>query len=190
MVALAEDLKQALKFLESGGVILYPTETVWGLGCDALNEAAVEQIFRIKNRPESKSLIVLLAEAKDIFQFTATPHPDVVHILESFQKPTTIIYENALHFPKNVVADDGSIGIRITTDPFCKSLIKRLKRPIISTSANISGSPAPNGFSEIADEIKSNVDYVVHYRREDTAINPPSRIVKIKEDGSLEILRA
>lgn len=183
------DIKESIKCFDEGGVILYPTDTIWGLGCNALNEDAVEKVFSIKQRPKEKSMIILLAEAKDILQYVATPHPDIIAIVESFEKPTTVIYEHALGFPENVVAADGSIAIRITTDPFCKALIKRYKKPIVSTSANISGAPSPKTFSLVADEIKTNADYVVKHRQDDNSIASPSQIVRINDDGSLDIIR-
>ena len=188
-MGLENDIKNGIDVLQKGGTILYPTDTVWGIGCDALNEAAVEKVFSIKQRPKEKSMIILLADARDILQYVATPHPDIIAIVESFDRPTTVIYKNALDFPANVVNLDGSIAIRITTDPFCKALIKRFRRPIVSTSANISGALTPSIFKMIAPAIVSNVDYVVKYRKEDDTIHAPSRLVRINDDGTLEILR-
>lgn len=187
---MEQDISNCIKTICNSGVILYPTDTVWGLGCDALDEKAVDKVFSIKNRPKNKSLIVLLAEPKDVLQYVANPHPDIIDILEHFDTPTTVIYDGALDFPENVVNSDGSIAIRVTTDPFCKALIKRLKRPIISTSANLSGEPTPALFKDISEDIKQRVDYIVQHRQNDMEIKAPSRIVKINEDGSLEILRA
>lgn len=183
------DVKAAVQCMKDSGVILYPTDTIWGLGCDAMNELAVKRIFDIKNRPKEKSLIVLLAEAKDILQYVAAPHPDIIDIVESFDRPTTVIYEGALGFPDNVVHENGSIGIRVTTDPFCKSLIKRFGRPIISTSANLSGQPSPHHYPDISTDVKQAVDYIVAHRQDDTVIAQPSRIVTINDDGSLNIIR-
>ncbi len=189
MVDLESDIKNCIAAMEQGGVILYPTETVWGLGCDALNESAVEKIFEIKRRPKEKSLIVLVAEARDIIQYVPAPHPDIISIVESFERPTTVIYEHALGFPPNVVNADGSLGIRVTTDPFCKALIKRFKRPVVSTSANISGAPGAPIYRMIDRQIVAGADYVVYHRRDDDAISPPSRIVRITDDGELQVLR-
>jgi L-threonylcarbamoyladenylate synthase len=189
MVDFEKDIKNCIQVLEKGGVILYPTDTVWGLGCDAMNEAAVEKIFALKQRPKEKSLIVLLAEARDMLQYIAAPHPDIIAILEDFEKPTTVIYEDALDFPENVLHIDGSIAIRVTNDPFCKALIKRFKKPIVSTSANVSGQPTSALFSDIAPEILHGADYTVQYRQQETTVRPPSRLVKIMDDGSLEIIR-
>ena len=189
MVDFEYEIKQCVKALSEGGVILYPTDTVWGLGCDALNNEAVDRIFSIKKRDANKSMIVLLADARDILQYVAAPHPDIIAIVESFRQPTTVVYENGLGFAGNVVNKDGSIAIRVTTDPFCKALIKRFRKPIVSTSANISGHPTPAIFSMVEKEIVDQADYSVAYRRDDTIIKPPSRLVRINDDGTLEILR-
>lgn len=190
MVDFENDIKTCIDMLRQGGTILYPTDTVWGLGCDALNEASVEKIFAIKQRPKEKSMIILLADARDVLQYVAAPPPDIIAIIESFDRPTTVIYEGALGFPDNVMNKDGSIAIRITTDPFCKALIKRLRRPLISTSANISGSPTPSIYSMIDNTIISQVDYVVKHRQDDNNIAAPSRIVRVNDVGDIEILRA
>lgn len=184
-----EDIQNCVEVIRAGGTILYPTDTVWGLGCDAMNETAIEKIFEIKNRPREKSLIVLLADARSVIQYVAAPHPDIIDIIEHFECPTTVIYESALGFPLNAVHPDGSIAIRVTADPFCKALIKRLQTPLVSTSANTSGASTPATFSQVSDEIKQGVDYVVKYRQEDDTTRPPSRLVRIKDDGSLEIIR-
>ncbi len=189
MVDFENDIKNCIDVLQRGGVILYPTDTVWGLGCDATNEAAVEAIYKIKDRVKGKSLIVLLAEARDVIQYVATPHPDIISIVESFETPTTVVYENALCFPENLVAADGSIGIRVTKDVFCKALVKRFRKPIVSTSANISGQPTPAIFRMVDEAIKSNVDYVVQYRQDDEAISSPSRLIRISDGGNIEVLR-
>lgn len=190
MVDFEDDIKNCVQVMQNRGTILYPTDTVWGLGCDAMNEAAVEKIIAIKQRPKEKSMIILLAEARDVLQYVAAPPPDIIAIIEAFERPTTVIYENALGFPSNVVNQDGSIAIRVTTDPFCKALIKRFRKPIISTSANISGQPTPSIFRMIDPLIYSNVDYVVKYRQSDEIISAPSRLVKIDDNGAMAVLRA
>jgi L-threonylcarbamoyladenylate synthase len=190
MTDLEEDIKNCIKALNSGGTILYPTDTIWGVGCDALDEHAVEKVFSIKQRPKEKSLIVLLADARDVLRYVAAPHPDIIDILEGFDRPTTVIYEGPLGFPENAVHESGSIAIRVTDDPFCKALIKRFRKPLVSTSANLSGEPSPDNFAMVSETIKQGVDYVVKHRQHDTASCPPSRLVRINDDGSLEILRA
>jgi L-threonylcarbamoyladenylate synthase len=184
-----EDVKNCIKVLEQGGTILYPTDTVWGIGCNALDENAVDKVFDLKQRPRQKSLIVLLADARDIIKYVAAPHPDIIDIVEGFDVPTTVVYEAALGFPENAVHEDGTIAIRVTNDPFCKALIKRYRNPIVSTSANLSGEPTPDVFARVSDEIKRNADYVVQHRQNDAEPKRSSRLVKINEDGSLEILR-
>jgi L-threonylcarbamoyladenylate synthase len=183
------EINKALQTIEDGGIILYPTDTIWGIGCDATNAAAIKKIYELKQRDDSKSLIILLAEAKDIFQYVANPHPDIVHIVSAFDRPTTVIYEQAIGLPDNLVSKDGSIAIRIIKDPFCKSLIKRLRKPLISTSANISGKPTPQTFDQIENIIKNGVDYIVDHRKEEQNDVPPSRILKILSDGSINVIR-
>jgi L-threonylcarbamoyladenylate synthase len=183
------EVNKALQIIEDGGIILYPTDTIWGIGCDATNAAAIKKIYDLKQRDDSKSLIILLAEAKDIFQYVANPHPDIIHIIKEFDRPTTVIYEQAIGLPDNLVSKDGSIAIRITKDPFCKSLIKRLRKPLISTSANISGMLSPQTFDQIDDAIKNGVDYIVDHRKEEQNVVPPSRILKIFSDGSINVIR-
>jgi|SRR5579872_1713718 len=189
MVDFEDDIKRCITVLQNGGTILYPTDTVWGIGCDAMNETAVEKVFAIKQRPKEKSMIVLLADARDILQYVAAPPPDIIAIIESFETPTTVIYDNALSFPDNVVNKDGSIAIRVTTDPFCKALIKRFRRPIISTSANLSGHPTPSIYKMIDKEIIDGVDYTVKYRQDDDAIRAPSRLVRLDDEGNMDVIR-
>ncbi|MBI1342529.1 MAG: threonylcarbamoyl-AMP synthase [Terrimonas sp.] len=172
------DLVQSLDTLRKGGVILYPTDTVWGIGCDATDEAAVEKIYTIKNRPGEKAMIVLLTDKKDILQYVANPDPAVFEFLQQQQKPTTVIYENALGFAANLIGKDGTIAIRLCHDPFCRQLIKRLKKPLVSTSANLSGSPSPALYSEITAEIRNAVDYTVQYRQDDRNPAKASAVVK------------
>ncbi len=185
-----EAINKALAIIEQGGVILYPTDTVWGLGCDATNEAAVQKIFDIKQRAESKSFVMLLPDVKSVFNFVANPHPDLMGLLQSFKKPTTVIYAQAVGIANNALPADGSVAIRVTTDPFCKTLLKRFKKPLISTSANISGAPAPQTFQEIDERIKSQVDYIVEHRQEELEPGTPSTIVKIDDEGKIIIIRA
>lgn len=184
-----EDIRQCLQVLKAGGVILYPTDTVWGLGCDATNSDAVEKIFRIKRRDESKSMIVLLADGREVIQYVVEPDLRVFDYLDEAIKPTTVIYEGATGFAQNLIAADGSIAIRVTKDEFCKHLIKRLRKPLVSTSANISGSPAPANFTEITPDILGSVDYVVKYRQEDTRQATPSAIIRWNTDGTVTEIR-
>lgn len=182
------DVEKALHVLQSGGIILYPTDTVWGIGCDATNEIAAEKIIQLKQRPPQKSFVVLVAEEKDILRYTASPDLSVFDYLQTVQKPTTVIYEYALGLAQNVCNEDGSVAIRICKDEFCKHLIKRFRKPIVSTSANISGAPAAANFSEISNAIIQGVDYVVQYRQSETTQAKPSSIIRWK-NGKPEIIR-
>jgi L-threonylcarbamoyladenylate synthase len=183
------DIEACLRVLESGGLILYPTDTIWGIGCDATNVAAVEKIFALKKRIETKALIVLIADERSLLQYVASPHIEVFDYIQGVSKPTTIIYENAIGLASNLLAEDGSVGIRICADEFCKHLIKRFRKPIVSTSANVSGFPPPKVFSDIDIAVKEGVDYVVHYRQDDMTPLEPSAVVKYNKDGSFTILR-
>jgi L-threonylcarbamoyladenylate synthase len=182
------DIVSCLKVLKEGGIILYPTDTIWGIGCDATNKNAVKKIYSVKKRPDEKSMIVLIADEKEILRHVAHPDMEVFEHLKTLQKPTTVIYDGAIGFADNLIGKDGSIGIRICKDEFCRSLIKRFRKPIVSTSANISGEPSPKNFSGISDEIKSKVDHVVQHRQNDTATSLPSTLIKW-EKGKPVILR-
>jgi len=187
---LESEVEQALKVLRSGGVILYPTDTIWGIGCDATNKAAVKRIYDIKKRQDSKSMIVLVADERDVLQYVAAPDLAVFDFIEEQTRPTTIIFEHAVGLPDNLIAEDGSLAIRIAKDDFCRHLIKRLRQPIVSTSANISGQPSPQNFSEVSDAIKSAVDLVIRWRQNDTTISQPSQIIKWKNDGTKTVVRS
>lgn len=184
-----EDIIRCLDVLKRGGTILYPTDTIWGLGCDATNGEAVRKIYDIKRRDDSKSLIVLVADERDILQLVAAPDLQAFDYLAAQDRPTTMIFGGALGLPDNLVAGDGSIAIRIVQDEFCRHLIRRLRKPLVSTSANISGEPSPQSFADVSPAIREAVDYVVRWRQDDTTPSVPSRIVKWNEDGSLTIIR-
>lgn len=185
-----EDLRQAVDTLASGGVILYPTDTVWGIGCDATNEKAVKRIYEIKQRADNKSMLVLL-DAPAKLQGYVAEIPDMAwELIACTEKPLTIIYPQGRNLAPNLLAEDGSIGIRITGEKFSTALCQRLHQPIVSTSANISGQPAAANFSEISDEIKSAVDYVVSYRQNDMARPQPSSIIKLDKGNIIKIIRA
>lgn len=183
------EVERTLAVLRSGGVILYPTDTVWGVGCHALDEKALQKIRDLKNRPPKKNMIVLLADVRDILQYVAAPHPAVFSFLEEVETPTTIIFQNAINLPAALVADDGSIAIRIVADPFCRHLVKRLRAPLVSTSANFSGAPAPARFTDVAPAIIAGVDYVVQWRQQDNTPARPSRIVTFTRAGNAVVLR-
>lgn len=183
------DVEQCLEVLHYGGVILYPTDTVWGLGCDATNEQAVEKIYRLKQRPGDKSIIMLMTDEKEVLRYITQPDLRVFDYLKTVTKPTTVIYEGAIGVASNVIAGDGTVGIRIVHDPFCRRLVKRFRKPVVSTSANLSGHPAPQTFTDIAAEVKAAVDYVVQYRQDDKQTAAPSGIIKWNKDGSVTVIR-
>jgi L-threonylcarbamoyladenylate synthase len=183
------EVADALEVLRAGNIILYPTDTIWGIGCDATNEEAVRRIYEIKNREDSKSMIILVAEERDVLQYVAAPDLAAFDFIEEQTRPTTIIFEQAIGLPDNLIAEDGSVAIRIVRDEFCRHLIKRLRKPIVSTSANISGQPSPQNFSDISNDIKNSVDHIVRWRQDDTAIAQPSQIIKWNNDGARIVIR-
>ena len=187
-MSFEKDIEKCLDVLKSGGLILYPTDTVWGIGCDATNEKAVEKIYKLKKRSDEKAMIVLVAAEKDIMQHVAAPDLSLFDYLEKITKPTTVVYDGALDFADNLVGKDGSIAIRICKDDFCRQLIKRFRKPIVSTSANISGKPTPKFFKEISNEIKNGVDFIVHYKQNDESSAQPSSLIKWNH-GNVTILR-
>lgn len=183
------DIKAAIEVLQSGGVILYPTDTIWGLGCDAANEEAVKRIYSIKNRVDSKSMLILMENVGLLDRYVDEVPEIAFDLIEVTDKPLTIIFDGAKNMAKNLIAEDGSIGIRITTEAFSSELIRRFKRPIVSTSANISGKPSPACFDEIDQKIIDSVDYVVTYRQDDTQKAVPSSIMKLGRSGEIKIIR-
>jgi L-threonylcarbamoyladenylate synthase len=183
------EVQAALEVLRKGGNILYPTDTIWGIGCDATQSEAVQKIYQIKKREDSKSMIILLADERDIIQYIAAPDPEVFDFIHEQQRPTTIIFDHAIGLPDSLLATDGSIAIRLVKDLFCRHLIRRLQKPIVSTSANISGDAAPANFREINPEIKSQVDHVVKWRQDEDAASVPSRIIRWKGKGKFIIIR-
>ena len=186
---MEEDLKNALKVLKNGGVILYPTDTIWGVGCDATNEDAVKKIFKIKQREDTKSMLVLTDNEAKIERLVEKV-PDVAwDLIKLSETPLTIIYPGAKNLAKNLIAQDGSVGIRITKEDFSNKLCERFRLPVVSTSANASGRHSPQNFGEISDEIKNAVDYIVSYRQGDTTKAKPSSIIKLEINGVITIIR-
>lgn len=184
-----EEINKTLDVLKSGGVILYPTDTIWGIGCDATNESAVAKVNEIKGRAADKSLIVLL-DSDNKLQGYVTEIPDVAYeLIEYAENPLTIVFSGAKNLAPNVINQDGSVGIRIVKHEFCEQLIQRFRKPIVSTSANISGQPSPQFFDEISDEIKSKVDYIVNIDQENQSRKKPSTIVKLGPSGQFEFIR-
>lgn len=173
-----------------GNVILYPTDTVWGIGCDAENAEAVRKIFKIKEREESKSMILLVADHNMLRNYVEELPEDFEEIVKQQERPTTYVFSNPKNLPQEVLASDGSVAIRVVEgDEFCHRLIRQVARPIVSTSANISGESAPKTFAEISEVLKKRVDFVVNWRQDEDMASNPSRIVKIEPDGSQRILR-
>lgn len=184
-----DDITNALNALKAGGVILYPTDTIWGIGCDATNAEAVKKIFEIKQRADSKSMLALVDDISMLERYVYEM-PDVAYqLIEAATTPITIIYDHAINLAPNLIANDGSVGLRVTDEPFSKQLCRQFRRPIVSTSANISGKPAPKSFAEIANEIKEKVDYVVTYRQDETINCKPSNIIRLKVNGEISIIR-
>lgn len=184
-----DDLRQACAIMKKGGIILYPTDTVWGIGCDATNAEAVQKIYNIKRRAESKAMIVL-ADSMSMVESYVQTIPDVAwQLVEVADKPLTIIYDNAKFLAPNLIADDGSIAIRVTNDEFSQALCSQMRRPVVSTSANISGHPTASCFNEITDEIRNAVDYIVKYRQDDNSHPSPSSIIKLGTHGKVKIIR-
>ncbi len=189
MEAFGDDIEKCLAVLASGGLILYPTDTVWGIGCDATNAMAVAKIYALKQREDSKKMIVLMASEKEVMQYVTQLDLAVFDYLDATTKPTTVIYEGVIGLAENMLGEDGSVAIRLCDEAFCKHLIKRFQKPIVSTSANISGEPTPSFFSEIGKEIIDSVDYVVGYRQNDNTKCTPSSVIKWGNDGEMVVIR-
>lgn len=188
-----EDLQQALQVLRSGGIIVYPTDTVWGIGCDATNVEAVAKIYALKQRTDSKSMLVLLDSPAKLDYYCADIPEAAWQLLEvsnnEESKPLTLIYPNARNLAANLIAEDGSVGIRITNEAFSKALCAQLKHPLVSTSANISGHPTARFFDEIEEAILKGADYICQFRRDDDTPHAPSTIIKLNNDGTFQIIR-
>lgn len=184
-----EEINTIIETLNSGGIILYPTDTIWGLGCDATNEKAVSRIYEIKKRISSKSMIILSDKIENIEKISQKVPEKAKKIISEKTNPLTIIYQNAKNIANNLIAEDGTVAIRIPDDDFCLNLITEFGRPIVSTSANISNEKSPANFSEISSEIKNQVDYVAKWRQNDNSKSKPSTIIKIKINNEITIIR-
>ena len=185
----AEDIRQAVEVLRRGGVVLYPTDTIWGIGCDATNEEAVRRVYEIKQRDDSKALICLVDSDARLQRYVRNV-PDVAwQLIDCIDKPTTLILDGAVNLAPNLIAEDGSIGIRITQEPFSKELCYRFQKAIVSTSVNISGQPAAQNFRDIDPEIIKQVDYVCWSRRQEHKPHQPSSIIKLTSSGIVKIIR-
>ena len=184
-----EDIRQAVEVLRKGGVILYPTDTIWGIGCDATNEEAVKRVYQIKHRDDSKALICLVDSDARLQRYVRNVPEVAWQLIDCIEKPTTLILDNAVNLAHNLIAEDGSIGIRITQEAFSKELCYRFQKAIVSTSANISGEPAAQNYRDIDPKIIEQVDYVCWTRRQEHKPHNPSSIIKLSEDGSVKIIR-
>ena len=185
---MKNEVETCLNVLKKGGLILYPTDTVWGIGCDATNAEAVDKIFELKKRSDKKSLICLVSDFKMLNEYVEDVPEVAYDILKYADKPTTIIYDDPIRVAENLIAEDNSLAIRVTKDVFCKKLIQKLRKPLVSTSANISGSSTPQSYSEIDPLILDSVDYIVNLHR-DKKSGKPSTIIKLKNDGSVKVIR-
>lgn len=186
---LRDEVEKALKAIQDGGIILYPTDTIWGIGCDATNTEAIKKIFKLKQRDEAKSMIILLDTENKLESYVQEVPAIAYDLIEYAENPLTLVMPGAKNISPSLIAADGSVGIRVSNHQFCQQLIQRLRKPIVSTSANISGSPSPQNFSEIAQEIIDGVDYVVDLDQHDLSKKKPSTIMRIEPDGRFEFIR-
>lgn len=184
-----DDLNKALEVLKNGGLILYPTDTIWGIGCDATNSEAVKKIYDLKQRADSKSMLVLVENEVRLASYVEEVPEMAYDLIEMSEKPLTIIYPRGKNLASNLVAEDGSIGIRVTCEDFSKALCQKFRKPVVSTSANVSGEDAPRHFGEISQAITDVVDYVVRYRQDETSNPTPSGIIKLGVDGQVQVIR-
>ena len=183
------DIDKMVEVLESGGLIIYPTDTIWGIGCDALNETAIQKVYALKERDDKKPLIVLVADLDMLKTYVPDIHPRIESLLFYHEKPLTVIYQNALHFPDILRGEKGSIGVRIVQDAYCREFIGAFGKPIVSTSINLSGEPAPVHFAEISFDMLDRVDYVSMHRRKDVFESNPSSIIRYNASGKITFLR-
>ena len=184
------EARKAAGILQSGGIILYPTDTIWGIGCDATNMESVQKIYQIKERADSKSMLVLVKGINMLEEYLETIPRNALEIIKQAKKATTIIYPGGRNLADNLMAPDGSIGIRLTSDPFCRKLLELTAKPLVSTSANISGTESPATFQAISTFIREQVDYIVNLRQDENIPATPSSIVKLEQDGSVTTLRS
>lgn len=184
-----EDADMAVQTLRQGGIILYPTDTVWGIGCDAANQNAVQDIFKLKQREDSKSMLTLMSDIAMVSRYFPETEDIAFDLMEAAYTPLTLVLPGAQHVASGLIAEDGSMGVRIPDDQFCQYLIEQLHRPIVSTSANISGQPGATVYDSISDDIKNGVDYICRHRRYEKEPGKPSSIIKLLSGGVFKILR-
>jgi L-threonylcarbamoyladenylate synthase len=189
MKKFENDIINSINVLEQGGIILYPTDTIWGIGCDATNSNAIKKIYLLKKREEKKSIIILLAHKSDIKNYVLRPSKKIIDFIAQQKKPTTAIFEGAINLAGDLVNSNGSVAIRIVKDEFCKMLIQRLQKPLVSTSANISGDLSPGNFKMVSVKIKNGVDYIVQHRQNELKISKPSSIIKLNSVKEIEKIR-
>lgn len=185
----AADVERSVETLSKGGIIIYPTDTIWGIGCDATRSDAVRRIFELKRRADSKALITLLGDVRLLDRYVDDVPEQAYDLIEFSTRPLTIIYDRGRNLAPELLAADGSVGIRVTADPFCREVMRRLRRPIVSTSANFSGEPSPSCFAEISAELLAGADYVVGWRRNEANGARPSSIMKLSAGGLFSIIR-
>ncbi len=185
---MLKEIENTLQILQQGGIILYPTDTIWGIGCDATNPEAVSKIYKLKKRAESKSMICLVNGERMLYQIFDKIPETAWQIMELSEKPTTLVLDKPRNIAKNLIAQDNTLGVRMINEPFCFKLIERLKKPLVSTSANLSGMPSPRSFQEISPEILKGVDYVVNLHR-DKICSQASTIIKLSLDNQVKIIR-
>jgi L-threonylcarbamoyladenylate synthase len=186
---LRDEVKNALDVINQGGIILYPTDTIWGLGCDATNTEAIQKIYALKQRAQEKSMIILLDTENKLESYIRDVPAIAYDLIEFAENPLTLVMPGAKNLSPDLIAADGSVGVRVSKHPFCQQLIQRLRKPLVSTSANISGQPSPQNFSQISDEIITGVDYVVDIDQHDLSIKKPSTIMRLDPDGKFEFIR-
>ncbi|MDR1644385.1 MAG: threonylcarbamoyl-AMP synthase [Tannerellaceae bacterium] len=186
---MTEEIRKACEVMHSGGLILYPTDTVWGIGCDATNEKAVQKVYDLKQRSDRKAMLVLIDSASRLETYVDDVPAIARQLIEVSDKPLTIIYDKSRNLAGNLPAEDGSIGIRVTDEPFSHALCERFRKPVVSTSANVSGQPSPCRYDDIPDAIKEGVDYIVDYRRDDKRKAIPSSIIRIGAGGVFQVIR-
>lgn len=186
---MKEDIRKACEVMQKGGVILYPTDTIWGIGCDATNAEAVKRVYEIKKRSDSKAMLVLVDNAVKVDFYVDGAAEVAFDLIELTNKPLTIIYDGAKNLAPNLIAEDGSVGIRVTSEEFSNQLCYRFRKAIVSTSANVSGEPSPATFGEISDEIKQAVDYIVQSRQQENKASQSSSIIKLGKGGQVKVIR-
>jgi L-threonylcarbamoyladenylate synthase len=186
---MTDEIEKACEVMRDGGLILYPTDTIWGIGCDATNEKAVQKVYKLKQRADHKAMLVLIDQAANLDRYVADVPEIAWQLIEVSDKPLTIIYEQGKNLAASLLAEDGSIGIRVTNEAFSHKLCERFRKPLVSTSANVSGTPSPACFDDIADAIRQGVDYIVNYRRDDRRKAEPSGIIKLSAGGFFQIIR-